>query len=86
MLAKKPWIVPTPGTTNPAHLRENLGALEVTLNVAEIAELEAGFAKAGVQGARAPAAIAAAHDIGVDIGSSSLGGHGRSPLPDRSKK
>jgi len=37
-------------------------------------------------GARAPADIAAAHDIGVDMGSSSLGGHGKSPLPEKSRR
>jgi aryl-alcohol dehydrogenase-like predicted oxidoreductase len=31
LLALKPFIVPIPGTRNPDHLRENLGALQVPL-------------------------------------------------------
>jgi aryl-alcohol dehydrogenase-like predicted oxidoreductase len=29
LLAQKPWIVPIPGTRNPDHLNEDLGAIEV---------------------------------------------------------
>ena len=81
LLAKKPWIVPIPGTTQSAHLAENLGALDVTLSAEDMQTLEAGFQRIGVTGDRAPASLTAAHDIGVNIGSSSLGGHGSSPLP-----
>ncbi len=80
-MARKPWIVPIPGTTNPMHLRENLGALDFALTEAEVQELDEGFARIGVEGARAPEGFASSHDIGADIGTSSTGGHGRSPLP-----
>jgi aryl-alcohol dehydrogenase-like predicted oxidoreductase len=36
VLAQKPWIVPIPGTRNPDHLRENLGAIEVELTPADL--------------------------------------------------
>ncbi|MDB5270819.1 MAG: aldehyde oxidase [Hymenobacter sp.] len=52
LLAQKPFIVPIPGTRNPAHLRENLGALQVTLTPADLQELETGFAHLRVQGGR----------------------------------
>ena len=81
LLAQKPWIVPIPGTTRADHLDENLGALEVRLSAEDITELEDGFASIQVQGARAPEAIGEVHDIGADLGTTSAGGHGRSPLP-----
>lgn len=81
LLARKPWIVPIPGTTKLNHLEENLGALRVELTAADLKEIENGFAGIRVQGARAPADIREAHDIGADLGSSSVGGHGKSPLP-----
>lgn len=40
MLAKKPWIVPIPGSRKPARLRENLDAADVTLTPAEVAGLD----------------------------------------------
>ena len=81
LLARKPFIVPIPGTTQVPHLVENLGAREVTLAEEELRELEAGLAQTGVSGARAPEALLAVHDLGANLGSSSEGTHGRSPLP-----
>jgi aryl-alcohol dehydrogenase-like predicted oxidoreductase len=52
LLAQKPWIVPIPGTTKLARLRENLGALALELTPAELQEIEG--AAAGVTGARYP--------------------------------
>lgn len=83
LLAKKPFIVPIPGTTNPNHLDENNAALNVVLTGADIIELEDAFSNETVFGNRAPAGIAAAHDIGVNIGSSSAGTNGKSPLPKK---
>ena len=84
LLANKPWIVPIPGTTKINHLKENLGAINVQLADSDMKELESGFAKIDIQGKRAPEALIAAHDIGTNIGSSSVGTHGMSPL--RGKK
>ncbi|MFV0572626.1 MAG: aldo/keto reductase [Xanthomarina gelatinilytica] len=80
LLAKSPNIVPIPGTTNPNHLEENLASVNVTLTKEDMQTLEDAFAKETVYGNRAPEAIAAAHDIGADLGVSSKGTHGKSPL------
>ena len=52
LLSRKPWIVPIPGTRNPDHLTENLGAVNVKLTPAEVAELDVAFAKLTVRGGR----------------------------------
>lgn len=80
LLAKSPNIVPIPGTTNPNHLEENLSSVNVELTKEDMQTLENAFAKETVYGNRAPKGIASAHDIGVNIGSSSKGTHGKSPL------
>ena len=81
LLAKKPFIVPIPGTTNLKHLQENIGTINVKLTAEDMQELERAFANVKVFGNRVPEALAAAHDIGVSIGTSSVGTHGKSPLP-----
>lgn len=52
LLAQKPWIVPIPGTTNPRHLDENLGAIAVEFTVEELRELNAVASRIVVQGDR----------------------------------
>lgn len=54
LLAQKPWIVPIPGTTNPRHLDENLGAIAVKFTAEELRELNAAASRIVVQGARLP--------------------------------
>jgi aryl-alcohol dehydrogenase-like predicted oxidoreductase len=81
LLARKPWIIPIPGTTKIGHLEDNLGALDVVLSAADVQEIEAGFASLTIQGARAGEAVLALIDIGSRAGTSSKGGHGISPLP-----
>ncbi|HZF30801.1 MAG TPA: aldo/keto reductase [Gammaproteobacteria bacterium] len=54
LLAKKPWIVPIPGTRKLERLDENLGAAAVELTAADLAEIESAAAKVDVQGARYP--------------------------------
>jgi aryl-alcohol dehydrogenase-like predicted oxidoreductase len=56
LLAKKPWIVPIPGTTKPERLDENLGALNVALSPDEIRQLDEQSSKIRLQGDRYPAA------------------------------
>lgn len=80
LLAKKPFIVPIPGTTKLPHMEKNLGALDVQLTAEDVRELEEGFARTRVVGARAPEALMSVHDIGANLGSSSVGTQGRSPL------
>lgn len=83
--SRKPWIVPIPGTTKIKHLEENLGALQIQLTEADITEIEGGFAKIGVVGDRFPPEVLALSDNGAVLGTSSLGGHGKSPLPPAKK-
>ena len=55
LLAKKPWIVPIPGTTKLNRLEENLGAVAVELTESEVAALEQATAGVKLEGARYPA-------------------------------
>ena len=52
LLAKKPWIVPIPGTTKLARLEENLGATNVSLTTDDVRSLEEASSKIKLQGAR----------------------------------
>jgi aryl-alcohol dehydrogenase-like predicted oxidoreductase len=52
LLAQKPFIVPIPGTRNPGHLAENLGAVGVQLTAADLRELDAALATVQVHGGR----------------------------------
>jgi len=54
LLARKPWIVPIPGTTKLQRLEENLGAADVELSREDLRELETAASKIAVQGARTP--------------------------------
>jgi aryl-alcohol dehydrogenase-like predicted oxidoreductase len=54
LLARKPWIVPIPGTTKLQRLEENIGAADVELSPNDLRELEAATSKITVQGARYP--------------------------------
>jgi len=55
LLAKKPWIVPIPGTTKLARLEENLGAVSVVLTKEDVHALEAASSAIKVEGERYPA-------------------------------
>jgi aryl-alcohol dehydrogenase-like predicted oxidoreductase len=55
LLAKKPWIVPIPGTTKLARLEENLGAAKVELTADDVRDLEDASSKIKLEGARYPA-------------------------------
>ena len=80
LLARKPYIVPIPGSTNFKHMKENFAAVNIELSVDDMQELETAFAKEKVFGHRASESLIAAHDIGVNMGSSSIGTNGKSPL------
>jgi aryl-alcohol dehydrogenase-like predicted oxidoreductase len=54
LLAKKPWIVPIPGTTKLYRLEENIGAAEIELTADELREIEDATSNVSVQGARYP--------------------------------
>ncbi len=57
LLARKPWIVPIPGTTKLHRLEENLGAVGLTLTPGDLAEIDAETSKIEVQGERLPEAV-----------------------------
>ncbi len=54
LLARKPWIVPIPGTTKPSRLEENLGAANVQLAPDDLRAIDAAASKIQVEGARYP--------------------------------
>jgi aryl-alcohol dehydrogenase-like predicted oxidoreductase len=62
LLARKPWIVPIPGTRRLVRLEENLVAAELTLTPDDIAELDDASARIQVHGERYPAAMQAMID------------------------
>jgi aryl-alcohol dehydrogenase-like predicted oxidoreductase len=57
LLAQKPWIVPIPGTTNMAHMEENLGAATIAFTPDELRQLDVAVAAIRIQGARLPPAV-----------------------------
>jgi aryl-alcohol dehydrogenase-like predicted oxidoreductase len=59
LLAKRPFIVPIPGTTKLHRLEENLGAAQVALTEAELAEIEQVLGRIDVMGGRYTPAIEA---------------------------
>lgn len=63
LLAQKPWIVPIPGTTQMAHMLENVGAVGVRFTPAEVAELDRSVQAIEVKGARLPDAVLAFSDV-----------------------
>jgi aryl-alcohol dehydrogenase-like predicted oxidoreductase len=52
LLARKPFIVPIPGTRNPDHLIENLGAINVQLTAEDLRAIDTAVAKIKVHGGR----------------------------------
>ncbi len=57
ILARNPHIVPIPGTRKLARLEENLGALDVRLDAAELARIDALFPPDAASGLRYPEAM-----------------------------
>ena len=54
LLAKKPWIVPIPGTTKLSRLQENIGAVDIELTPGDLELLEGASAEIHLAGARYP--------------------------------
>lgn len=52
LMVQKPWIVPIPGTTNPDHLKENMGAVNVQFTASDWEEFNTAFARLEVYGGR----------------------------------
>jgi aryl-alcohol dehydrogenase-like predicted oxidoreductase len=57
LLARKPWIVPIPGTKKLERLEENLGAAAVALTSDDLRDIEAAVSRVTVQGERYPEAL-----------------------------
>jgi aryl-alcohol dehydrogenase-like predicted oxidoreductase len=58
LLAKKPWIVPIPGTRKLERLDENIAAAAIELTQDDLRHIESAASKITVQGARYPEALA----------------------------
>ncbi|UPK67616.1 aldo/keto reductase [Chitinophaga filiformis] len=58
LLAKKPWIVPIPGTTKMTRLEENTGSANVTLSNADLVNINKALENIRLQGERYPASLA----------------------------
>ena len=59
LLARKPWIVPIPGTTRLERLEENLAAASVVLSEADLADISRALDSVPIQGDRYPPQFAA---------------------------
>jgi aryl-alcohol dehydrogenase-like predicted oxidoreductase len=59
LLARKPWIVPIPGTTKLHRLEENIGAAAVQLTADDLLEIENVLSNVTVHGDRYPVHLAA---------------------------
>jgi aryl-alcohol dehydrogenase-like predicted oxidoreductase len=57
LLARKPWIVPIPGTTRLERLRENLAAADIALTSEDLREIETAAGAIAIQGSRFPVGI-----------------------------
>jgi aryl-alcohol dehydrogenase-like predicted oxidoreductase len=63
LTARKPWIVPIPGTTNLAHLEENVAAAPITFSAEELRELDAALSSITIQGERLSPGVLAATGV-----------------------
>ncbi len=62
LLARKPWIVPIPGTTKLHRLEENLKAVEVAFSPQDLRQIDEVFDRIEVHGSRYAAATQAQVD------------------------
>ena len=58
LLARKPWIVPIPGTTKQHRLEENNKAAKIELTSEDISQIEKAASEIEIQGARYPESLA----------------------------
>lgn len=63
LMAKKPWIVPIPGTTNRDHMLQNIGAVNVRLSSAEMEQLTSAISAIEIKGARLPEFVQIFSDV-----------------------
>ena len=53
-MARKPWIVPIPGTTQMAHMLESAGAMQLVISPGGLDEMDAELDAIEVRGQRLP--------------------------------
>lgn len=63
VLAQKPWIAPIPGTSKLSRLKENLGAVNISLNQEEITQLTMALDQIVIAGERYPSGSAYAKRV-----------------------
>lgn len=63
LLARKPWIVPIPGTTNKDHMLQNTAAAGLSLTPDEMAELTRALDAITIRGQRLPDAVQVYSDV-----------------------
>ncbi|MTH61593.1 aldo/keto reductase [Paracoccus litorisediminis] len=63
LLAQKPWIVPIPGTTQMAHMVQNVGAADISFTAVELSELDTALRTIELRGARLPDAVQVFSDV-----------------------
>ena len=63
LLAQRPWIVPIPGTTQMAHMLENIGAAAISFSPGEISELDTAVAAIELRGQHLPDAVLAFSNV-----------------------
>jgi len=59
LLAQQPWIVPIPGTTQMAHMKENIGANNIMFTLDELEEFNKELNAIQIIGERLPAGVQA---------------------------
>lgn len=59
LLAQRPFIAPIPGTTKIHRLKENLGAVDITLSASELLKINSALKEIEIVGERYPAALQA---------------------------
>jgi len=63
LLAQKPWIVPIPGTTQMAHMLENIGGDEVKFTADDLMQFNQELSGISVKGLRLPQAVLNFSDV-----------------------
>jgi aryl-alcohol dehydrogenase-like predicted oxidoreductase len=63
LMAQKPWIVPIPGTTQMAHMLQNIGAAAIQFTQSELAELNSAVRAIEIRGQRLPDAVMVFSDV-----------------------
>jgi aryl-alcohol dehydrogenase-like predicted oxidoreductase len=59
LIAQKPWIVPIPGTTQMAHMIQNVGASSLAFTADELKDLNSSLSDIHIQGQRLPDVVLA---------------------------